>query len=153
MQVSHWDISYFKENKFTFSKLYLFFLWCKNYVVDEFLREKNHSSGGQSVTPSTTVVCHSIYSGSIIKKMWSNDASSIKNGYPGTENPLLCKNTTVLYGILSNIEQLPYLAAILDAILNCENAKRVSLVHPPDSWTSWSKAPKNAKKMIVTKHF
>jgi len=55
----------------------------------------------------------------------------------------------ILYDIPSKIEQLLYSAAILDAILNCKNAKSVSLVHPPDSLTSWSKALKNAKKRLL----
>ena len=81
--------------------------------------------------------------------MWANNHLNIRNGFLDPETPILFKNTMILYGIPSKIEQLPYLAAILDAILNCENAKSGSLVHPPDSWISWSKALKNAKKRLL----
>ena len=81
--------------------------------------------------------------------MWSNNHLNIGNGFLDPENPILYKNTMILYGIPSKIEQLPYSAAILDAILNCKNAMSGSFVHPPDSWTSWSKAIKNAKKRLL----
>ena len=79
----------------------------------------------------------------------SNIYLSILNRFLGPRNPMIDPNIMILYGIPSKIEQLPYSAAILGAILNCENAKSGSLVHPPHSWTSWSKALKNAKKRLL----
>jgi len=74
--------------------------------------------------------------------------------YP--ENPTLEPNTKRIGWSVTEIGygQVHEMAVILDAILNFENAKRWSSVHPTDSWTTWYRLgpTEKCRETIVTIH-